>query len=261
MDPLSITTGVLGLIGQVLTAAEYINKAYHAARDKQELDARCTGVLKELHSLEMLLKNIEARRDRDTRLFARALQLTRQDGDVTRLENELKVFIAEHRAFSDKASKMSSTRKFIKRSRWPLDKAGVQELLEHMRTRVASIRFQLQDDMYELNLAIYDNTRFTADQLKEDSLLAMLDWIAPVPLQAPLNRKLDSRLQEQVLEEDPCYQLWATGADSQLRYSGEPGTGKVRPSTASPLQLLTGSSSVFQSLCRIQGPSNQIRIK
>lgn len=233
MDPLSITTAVVGFIGTVGSTIAYIETVRHAKDDARTSLAGFKRILSELESFKSLLKHIEAQvaavsttsnpftvDEKPRKQYARAQNM---NGETETLERMINILCTKVNPEGQSRFRSAKTALFWKLERDRI-KDGQAEVMKHM----ASMRKKLDDDQVEVQLESWQILR----ELKLDkdihNNIAILDWICSDGLDDPLHPASQLALENSsFVQSDEMYAQWYGDKAWQMNCFGRPGCGKV----------------------------------
>ncbi|KAK8242735.1 hypothetical protein IWZ00DRAFT_547403 [Phyllosticta capitalensis] len=229
-DPLSITTGIITLIGATAKAIEYVKDVKSGGKERTKLRDELRSVT---CLLEMLHDRVEEQdeSDNDESLRPAAVaSLAGPDGPLDRMRATMEDIVA-------KLAPQAGFRKLAQPLQWPFDKKDILELLATIERLKSHFTLVLQNDLVALSKLTNEKVGQISQQLddmdlrkRDEEAEQILAWMSPTSFQArqaDVLQSVEPGTGKWFLE-TKNYRDWLAGHVNLLWCPGIPGAGKTR---------------------------------
>ncbi|KAL1385276.1 hypothetical protein HDK64DRAFT_256614 [Phyllosticta capitalensis] len=229
-DPLSITTGIITLIGATAKAIEYVKDVKSGGKERTKLRDELRSVT---CLLEMLHDRVEEQdeSDNDESLRPAAVaSLAGPDGPLDRMRATMEDIVA-------KLAPQAGFRKLAQPLQWPFDKKDILELLATIERLKSHFTLVLQNDLVALSKLTNEKVSQISQQLddmdlrkRDEEAEQILAWMSPTSFQArqaDVLQSVEPGTGKWFLETKD-YRDWLAGHVNLLWCPGIPGAGKTR---------------------------------
>ncbi|KAK8227641.1 hypothetical protein HDK90DRAFT_514141 [Phyllosticta capitalensis] len=229
-DPLSITTGIITLIGATAKAIEYVKDVKSGGKDRTKLRDELRSVT---CLLEMLHDRVEEQdeSDNDESLRPAAVaSLAGPDGPLDRMKATMEDIVA-------KLAPQAGFRKLAQPLQWPFDKKDILELLATIERLKSHFTLVLQNNLVALSKLTNEKVGHISQQLddmdlrkRDEEAEKILAWMSPTSFQArqaDVLQSVEPGTGKWFLE-TKNYRDWLAGHVNLLWCPGIPGAGKTR---------------------------------
>ncbi|KAK8183666.1 uncharacterized protein BKA78DRAFT_299687 [Phyllosticta capitalensis] len=245
-DPLSITTGIITLIGATAKAIEYVKDVKSGGKDRTKLRDELRSVT---CLLEMLHDRVEEQdeSDNDESLRPAAVaSLAGPDGPLDRMKATMEDIVA-------KLAPQAGFRKLAQPLQWPFDKKDILELLATIERLKSHFTLVLQNDLVALSKLTNEKVGQISQQLddmdlrkRDEEAEQILAWMSPTSFQArqaDVLQSVEPGTGKWFLE-TKNYRDWLAGHVNLLWCPGIPGAGKTRLASLA-VNSVESTGSVF----------------
>ncbi|RDW64524.1 uncharacterized protein DSM5745_09935 [Aspergillus mulundensis] len=219
MDPLSITTGVVGLATLAYQIIGYLGTVRAGGKDRLNL---CREVTYLWMSITSLLEHLQSDALKDNNIPASLRPLFDPDGILKDIKLQLE-------DLEQKIQSTSSRGKIAQTLAWPFTEKDAQKMIE----RVHRLKTVLQDAINQSTNAIAQDVYRDGQSVKkvvdEKRLKELIDWISPlnfITKQSMIWNEHHKGTCKWFLDRDD-FREWREGSNTRIFCPGIPGAGKT----------------------------------
>ena len=218
MDPLSLITGVLTLLGGSVTVVKYLREVKDGGEEREKLTSEVSRLVRVLEKLKVELD--EAQEDDPWYETYRQI-LGEPSGSIwqlqkliTDLDKELRPENRRHRP----GHKLS----------WPLSKSRVKDSLNSIQRYSAEVEHFLSRGHFELSKTIHSDVQALREKDARETFDAITSWLSTLEFGTRQDKLVGGAIAAgQWLFESREFQKWASGQTRVLMCHGAPGAGKT----------------------------------
>ncbi len=219
MDPLSITTGVVGLATLAYQIIGYLGTVRAGGKDRLAL---CNEVTYLWMSITSLIEQLSSDAIKDDKIPDSLHPLFEPDGIL----KDIKIQLED---LEGKIKTRSSRGKIAQTLAWPFTQKDAERMIQRISRLKATLQDGINQSTHALSQDIYRDTQGLRKEIDETRLKELIDWISPlnfVAKQSMIWNEHHKGTCKWFLDRDD-FREWREGENTRIFCPGIPGAGKT----------------------------------